>query len=186
MKFLVLGASLRKDSYNVKLSHLVEDILRKEKVEVVSPSFNSFEMPLFNEDLQNKEGIPAGISKYAEELQAADAWIICSPEYNFSVPGTVKNFVDWLSRVQPVPFNKKQIFLLSASPALAGGVRGLWHLRVPLEGCGGFVYPQMFSVSKAHEAFNEKGQLAEASTFEKLEWAIKDFKNHVEKILGSS
>ncbi len=185
MKFLVLGASLRKDSLNVKLSHVIENILKQEGHHVSSVSFLSLDVPLYNEDVQNV-GFPEGVKKYGELLQEADGWIICSPEYNFSVPGTVKNFIDWLSRLKPNPFSGKQIFLASASPGLVGGNRGLWHLRVPLEACKGFVYPTMFSIPKAHEAFDEKGHLKDASTLDRLALAIKDFNSHVERNLRSS
>lgn len=186
MKFLVLGASLRKDSVNIKLSHVIEEILKQEGDKVTSASFLSLDIPLYNEDVEKGEGIPEGVKRYAKLLSEADAWIICSPEYNYSMPGTLKNLIDWLSRIRPVPFDNKQILLLAASPSPVGGIRGLWALRVPLEGCNGFVFPQMYSLPKAHEAFSEKGQLKEASALERLNKLIKDFKVHAEKATRSS
>ena len=85
--------------------------------------------------------------------------MIASPEYNASIPGYLKNTIDWVSRFRPQPFNGKQAFLLSASPAMSGGNRGLWSLRVPLEHLGARVYPDMFSLALALEAFGESGRL---------------------------
>jgi NAD(P)H-dependent FMN reductase len=185
MKFLVLAGSMRKDSLNVKLASIIEEILKKEGSEVTSISFISLDIPLYNEDVEKAEGIPEGIKRYAKLLHEADAWVICSPEYNYSMPGTLKNMIDWLSRIRPVPFSNKQILLLAASPSPLGGVRGLSALRVPLEGCNGFVFPQMYTLPKAHEAFSEQGQLKEASALERLNKLIKDFKVHAEKITRS-
>jgi len=75
------------------------------------------------------------------------------------MPGVLKNLIDWTSRIRPQPFNGKQCFLLSASPSMAGGNRGLWSLRIPLEHLGARVYPDMFSLAQAHEAFGANGRL---------------------------
>ena len=75
------------------------------------------------------------------------------------MPGVLKNVIDWVSRIRPQPFNGKQSLLLSASPAMSGGNRGLWSLRVPLEHLGARVYPDMFSLAEAHLAMEENGRL---------------------------
>src|SRR5205085_4260862 len=99
------------------------------------------------------EGMPAGATELQRRLVAADAFIIASPEYNASMPGILKNLIDWTSRFRPQPFDGRQGLLMSASPSLAGGNRGLWALRVPLEHLGARIYPDMFSLSMAHKAF---------------------------------
>lgn len=86
-------------------------------------------------------------------LEANDAFVIVSPEYNSSMPGVLKNAIDWTSRHKPQPFNGRHALLLSASPSIVGGNRGLWALRIPLEHLGARVYPDMFSLAQAHEAF---------------------------------
>jgi NAD(P)H-dependent FMN reductase len=68
-------------------------------------------------------------------------------------PGTIKNLIDWTSRFRPQPFDGRHGLLISASPSLAGGNRGLWALRMPLEHLGTRVFPDMFSLSMAHKAF---------------------------------
>ncbi len=113
--------------------------------------------------------------RFRERLVAADALIIASPEYNASMPGTLKNLIDWASRYRPQPFNGKQGLLLSASPSMAGGNRGLWALRVPLEHLGMRVYPDMFSLAQAHQAFDASGRLANAELQHRLEGTIDCF-----------
>jgi chromate reductase len=69
------------------------------------------------------------------------------------MPGTIKNLIDWTSRFRPQPFDTRHGLLISASPSLAGGNRGLWALRMPLEHLGTRIFPDMFSLSMAHKAF---------------------------------
>jgi chromate reductase len=74
--------------------------------------------------------------------------------------GMLKNVIDWVSRFQPQPFDGKHGLLLSASPSMAGGNRGLWALRIPLEHLGARIYPGMFSLAQAHTALIG-GQIAD-------------------------
>ena len=107
--------------------------------------------------------------------------MISSPEYNYSVPGTLKNLIDWTSRIRPQPFKGKNILVMSASPAMAGGSRGLWHLRVPLEGLGAFVYPEMFSLSIAYDAFDPQGNLKDKNLMSNIENSIRDFLKQIRR-----
>jgi chromate reductase, NAD(P)H dehydrogenase (quinone) len=77
-----------------------------------------------------------------------------------TVPGDLKNMIDWASRFRSQPFKGKQGFVLSASPAMGGGNRGLWSLCVPLEHLGARVYPDMFSLAQGHDAFDARGGIA--------------------------
>ncbi len=77
-------------------------------------------MPLYNADIQNTQGFPAAVTEFIKRMHNANGIIISSPEYNFSMPGTLKNLIDWVSRITPMPWNKQNILLLSASPSLVG------------------------------------------------------------------
>ena len=114
-----------------------------------------FDTPTYNADVQDTEGFPSGAEQFRDCIQANDAFVISSPEYNASMPGGLKNSIDWVSRFSPQPFNEKHCLLLSASPSMVGGNRGLWALRMPLEHLGVRVYPDMFSLAQAHQAFGE-------------------------------
>lgn len=155
LNVLLFGASLRQDSLNVRLAATVRDVLEKRGVRVDFAQMRDFDCPSYDEELEKSEGIPPGAGNFKDRLLAADALIIAAPEYNGSMPGLLKNAIDWVSRFRPQPFNGKQAFLMSASPSMAGGNRGLWSLRVPLEHLGTRVYPDMFSLAQAHEAFSD-------------------------------
>ncbi len=156
---MVLGASLRKESLNVRLATLAAQTVRARGAEAHQPSMAELDCPAYDQDVETSTGIPDGARQFCKLLKGSDALMIASPEYNASIPGYLKNTIDWVSRFRPQPFNGKQAFLLSASPAMSGGNRGLWSLRVPLEHLGARVYPDMFSLATALEAFGTDGRL---------------------------
>jgi chromate reductase len=115
-----------------------------------------------------------------QRLEAADAFVIASPEYNAAMPGMLKNSIDWASRFRPQPFNGRHCMLLSASPSMVGGNRGLWSLRVPLEHLGARVYPDMFSLAQAPAQLTADGQLASQEVHERLVTTLSSFLDIVE------
>jgi chromate reductase, NAD(P)H dehydrogenase (quinone) len=161
LRLLAFAASLRRESWNRKLLGLAVDLAREAGAEVDVAEFREFDMPLYDADLLTLSGIPAGASELARRLVAAEGMLLASPEYNYSLPGTLKNAIDWVSRIRPVPFRGKSTFLLSASNGQIGGVRGLWQLRIPLEGLGVLVYPDMYTLPWADKAFGPDGKLIE-------------------------
>ena len=123
--------------------------------------------------------MPPGAQAFAARLKEADALIIAAPEYNASMPGVLKNAIDWASRIRPQPFNGRHALLMSASPSMVGGNRGLWATRVPLEHLGARVYPDMFSLARAHEAFGESA-LADETLQKRFEGTLTCFMDLVE------
>ncbi len=152
LKLLVFAASLRADSLNQKLVSLAARFAESQGADVDFASMRDFDVPLYDGDIE-KAGMPHGAEELRRRLLASDAFIISSPEYNGSMPGTIKNLIDWTSRFRPQPFDTRHGLLISASPSLAGGNRGLWALRMPLEHLGSRIFPDMFSLSMAHKAF---------------------------------
>ena len=159
IRFLVLEASLRRGSLNTCLAALAADTLKRRGAIVERLGMREFDCPTYDGDIEQSVGAPAAADALRRRLERADAFVIASPEYNASIPGGLKNAIDWVSRTSPQPFNGKQGLLMSASPSMAGGNRGLWALRVPLEHLGARVYPDMFSLAQAHEAFADNGRL---------------------------
>src|ERR1700677_3357123 len=141
MRIFMFAAALRSESTNKKLINIAADIAQKAQHEEDLASFSEYMLPLYDGDLEKNQGIPKAAQDFAQRMQQADALIISSPEYNHSTPGTLKNLIDWVSRIQPTPWKNQYILLFSASPAMVGGNRGLWATRIPLECCGSFVYP---------------------------------------------
>lgn len=163
MHFLLFSASLRKDSLNTSLIKLAVDVIEKNNGKVDLASMSEFDCPSFSQDLEANIAIPTGANEFRKRLLANDAFIISSPEYNASMPGLLKNVIDWVSRFRPQPFNERHALLMSASPSMVGGNRGLWSLRIPLEHLGARIFPDMFSLATAHKAFTADGDLNDAT-----------------------
>ena len=180
VRFLVFSASLRTESLNTRLARLVVRIIEQQGGAVDGARMADFDGPSYNQDMQMQSGLPSGPTELCRRLEANDAFVIVSPEYNGSMPGPLKNLIDWGSRKKPQPFNGRHVLLLSASPSMVGGNRGLWALRVPLEHLGARVYPDMFSLAQAHQAFAADGGLANRELGARLEQTIVGFMDLVE------
>jgi NAD(P)H-dependent FMN reductase len=154
LNVLVFAASLRAESLNRKLAAIAARVAAQCGATVDHASMRDFDVPLYDGDAETAHGIPAGAQELQRRLLECDAIILASPEYNGSVAGMIKTLIDWTSRFRPQPFDGRHGLLISASPSLAGGNRGLWALRVPLEHLGARLFPDMFSLAKAHEAFD--------------------------------
>lgn len=180
VRFLVFGASLRQGSLNDQLAALAAAVITSKGGQADLARMQDFDCPSYDLDVERDEGFPEGAARMRERLLGVDAFVIASPEYNASMPGFLKNAIDWTSRFRPQPFNGRQTLLLSASPSMAGGNRGLWALRVPLEHLGARVYPDMFSLAQAHEAFDAGGRIANELLRRRFESTIECFMDLVE------
>jgi chromate reductase len=180
LRVFVLGASLRAESANAQLASLVAHLTTGHGAVADVASMRDFDMPLYDGDIEAASGPPKGAVALGERLENSDAFVIASPEYNASLPGVLKNAIDWVSRLKPQPFKTKHALLLSASPSMVGGNRGLWALRVPLEHLGTRVYPDMFSLAQAHQGFTADGKLADAGLQQRLEDTVAAFLSLVE------
>jgi chromate reductase len=180
IRFLIFSASLRADSLNTRLARLAASAIETNGGTVDSMSMRNFDTPSYDADVEQADGFPPGADRFRECIQTNDAFVISSPEYNASMPGELKNSIDWVSRFSPQPFNEKHGLLLSASPSMAGGNRGLWALRVPFEHLGARIYPDMFSLAQAHQAFDADGGIASAQLQERFEQNIVGFMDLVE------
>lgn len=176
MKILILPGSLRKDSLNLRLARVIERELASSGNEPTVADPALLDMPLYNGDLEKESGLPANARKLAELFRDHEAVVFCAPEYNYSVSGVVKNAVDWLSRERPTDcLGQRPIFLTAASPAGPGGIRGLWQLRIPLEGRSAYVHSPMFALSKAGGAFDGDGNLKDEQTRDTLRSMLDGF-----------
>jgi NAD(P)H-dependent FMN reductase len=174
LKVLVFGASLRADSLNQQLAALAARVAEDSGAIVDHASMRDFDAPSYDGDVEKRDGIPTGAEALRRRLVESDAFIISSPEYNGSMPGMLKNVIDWTSRVRPQPFDGKHGLLLSASPSMMGGNRGLWALRVPFEHLGARIYPDMFSLATAHKALVD-GELADEALRARFDKNIQAF-----------
>ena len=180
VRFLVFSASLRSDSLNSRLTALAADTIEANGGQVDRASMADCETPSFDADLLATQGQPPGAEEFRCRLQRADAFVVSSPEYNHSMPGVLKNSIDWVSRTDPQPFNARHGLLLSASPSLVGGNRGLMALRIPLESLGARVYPDMFSLARASEAFDASGRIVDKALQHRFDSNVISFMDLVE------
>jgi chromate reductase, NAD(P)H dehydrogenase (quinone) len=180
VRFLVFSASLRSESHNSRLASLAAAVVEEKGATVDRASMQEFESPFYDGDVEASLGIPDGARRFRDRLITADAYIIASPEYNASMPAVLKNAIDWVSRFRPQPLKGKRGLLMSASPSMVGGNRGLWALRVPLEHLGSHVYPDMFSLAQSHQAFTESGRLKDSTLQKYFESTIDCFIEGVE------
>jgi chromate reductase, NAD(P)H dehydrogenase (quinone) len=180
VRLLVFSASLRDASLNDRLASLAAQVATERGGVVERARLAEFDCPSYDQDLEAERSIPDGAERLRARLLDADAFLIVSPEYNASMPGAIKNVIDWVSRIRPQPFNGRQGLLMSASPSMAGGNRGLWALRIPLEHLGARVYPDMFSLAQAHQALGEDGRIANTTLQSRFERTIECFLDLVE------
>jgi chromate reductase, NAD(P)H dehydrogenase (quinone) len=174
LKVLVFGASLREGSLNVTLAELAARAAQGAGAIVDRAFMRDFDAPSYDGDDEAAGEIPSGIHELRKRIEGNDAFIIASPEYNGSMCGALKNVVDWTSRFRPQPFDGKHGLLISASPSMAGGNRGLWALRVPFEHLGARIFPDMFSLAAAHRGL-VNGEIADEALRARFDKTVRAF-----------
>jgi chromate reductase, NAD(P)H dehydrogenase (quinone) len=152
---LVICGSLRKGSYNAALARTLPALAPPGIKLRDAPSFAK--LPIYNFDLQQAEGFPPEAVAWADAVRRADGVIVVSPEYNWSIPGGLKNAIDWASRMKEQPFAGKAVALQSAATGLLGGARMQYHLRQSLLSIDAILFgkPEVI-VTFAAQKFEEK------------------------------
>ena len=162
-------------------SEVAVELLQAKGAEVNVFDFGKYPLPLYDGDLEQQEGMPANAKQFKEALIEHDGFIIASPEYNSAYSPLLKNAIDWASRAESAEepplhaFNGKTAALISASPGGLGGLRGLSVLRMLLSNIRVNVTATQIAVPKAHEAFDENGQLKDNGTRDNLENLATEF-----------
>ncbi len=168
-RVLAMAGSLRKDSYNKQLIRVGAEALRHAGAEVDLLELRDVAMPLYDGDLENETGLPPGAVEFKRRLGLADGFMFASPEYNYSIPGTFKNAIDWASRGEEDVFGEKVAALMAASPGGAGGMRMLPHLRQVLTALNVWLLPAQVTLAKADSAFNPDGALVSSHTAKQVQ-----------------
>ena len=125
-KILAFSGSMSSASVNHQLIEFTSSLIDKADVEVIRLS--DYEAPIYSADRESTDGIPESIAKLRAEFDSADAFILATPEYNGSIPGGLKNTIDWLSRTEGKIFQDKPVLLMATSPGGRGGSTVLNHL----------------------------------------------------------
>src|SRR5438105_15668842 len=164
LNVITICGSLRKGSYNRMVMNLLPSWAPANLKISEAPPFSEF--PLYNADVQNSSGFPAPVQTLADTIRAADGVIFCTPEYNFSIPGGLKNAIDWVSRLPNQPFAGKPVALQSASPGPVGGARVQYDVRRTMMFLDAFTLnkPEIF-IGNCAAKFDEKaGELTDETS----------------------
>lgn len=165
MHILGIAGSLRSNSFNAAALRACQPLLPSgvtlEIADIAS-------VPLYNEDVY-QQGFPAPVQMLREKIATADALLIATPEYNYSIPGVLKNAIDWASRPPSQPFDGKPIALMSASPGALGGARSQYHLRQVFIYLNGLILnrPEVM-IAAASTKFDVAGNLNDSATRDHL------------------
>lgn len=180
----VLGfaGSLRKQSYNRSLLAAAEDYLPEG---VTLEQYDISDIPLFDQDVLDNEGYPPAAQRFRDRVAAADAVLIVTPEYNYSVPGVLKNTLDWASRPPSQPFNGKPVAIMGASDGPWGTIRAQLHLRQVLVFLNAYPVQQpQVMVPKASEKFDDRGRLTDERTGDQVRALLQALADWTRRLRG--
>jgi chromate reductase len=158
---------MRSESYNRKALQIAKKIVSDLDVNVVELDLKTLDLPLFNEDLRIS-GFPESVKKLKEAIASTDVLVIATPEYNHSIPGVLKNAIDWASD-KTNPFTGKVAAIFGASNGLVGTLRSQLHLRQVLASLNVELLPQpQVYIRSAREAFLPDGSLVDKKVEQQL------------------
>jgi chromate reductase len=186
LNVITICGSLRKGSYNRMVMNLLPSWAPANLKISEAPPFAEF--PLYNADIQNSSGFPAPVQTLADAIRAADGVIFVSPEYNYSIPGGLKNAIDWVSRLPNQPFANKPVMMISASAGILGGGRMQYDLRRCMIFLDALTMnkPEVF-IGGAMQKFDEKtGQLKDEQAVGFIKQQLAAFAKFIEQHGGKS
>ena len=155
VKLLGISGALRKDSTNTKLLHEAARLMGEAELTLAD-----LNLPLYDADVEEAEGVPEAVKKLAAQIAEADAVIISTPEYNKGITGVLKNALDWVSRVDHKPWAGKPVALMSAAWGRAGGERGQLMLHACMTPFNAkIIHGPEISVAASAKEFDENGQV---------------------------
>jgi chromate reductase, NAD(P)H dehydrogenase (quinone) len=161
VKVLGISGSLRKASYNTMALRAAQKLA---PAGITVETFDLAPIPLYNDDVRSA-GYPEPVARLRVAMAAADALLVVTPEYNFSVPGVLKNAIDWASRPPDQPFNEKPMAIMGASPGATGTARAQYHLRQMMVFLNAFPInkPEVF-IANCAQKFDAEGNLTDETT----------------------
>ncbi len=182
LNVVVICGSLRKGSYNAAIAHALPGMAPPDMAIAPAPSFAGF--PIYNDDVRATSGAPADVEAWAAAIRAADGVVIVSPEYNWSIPGGLKNAIDWVSKLKDIPFKDKPVALQSASTGQVGGARMQYHLRMALGSIDAQLFgkPEVF-VNFVNKKLDEKsGELTDDAVKDIIKQQLAAFAKFIRRV----
>jgi chromate reductase, NAD(P)H dehydrogenase (quinone) len=164
---LAIAGSLREGSFNRKALQIAKAVASELGANVTEIDLKTLALPVFNADLR-ENGFPESVVVLKKAVESADILLIATPEYNYSVPGPLKNAIDWASDLTN-PFEGKVAAIFGASTGLVGTLRSQLHLRQILGALNVFIAPQpQVFIRSAREAFNPDGSFVDPKLHKQL------------------
>jgi chromate reductase len=181
---LVICGSLRKGSYNAALARSLPALAPPGLALRAAPSFAA--LPIYNFDEHHASGVHPIAVAIGDAIRATDGVIIVSPEYNWSIPGGLKNAIDWISRLKEQPFIGKPVALQSAATGLLGGSRMQYHLRQSLTSIDALLFPKPeVIVTFAAKKFDEKTlELTDQPTKDMIKLQLDTFEKFARRLIA--
>ncbi len=182
LNVLCICGSLRKGSYNRMVMNALPGLAPAHMKFSEAPSFSEF--PLYNADMQEASGIPPMVQKLVDAVRAADGVIFNSPEYNFSIPGGLKNAIDWVSRTPDQPFAGKPVAIQSATAGSLGGGRMQYDLRRAMQFMDAVTLgkPEIFIGSCMQKIDAKTGQITDEQTVGFIRQQLAAFAKFIERL----
>jgi chromate reductase len=181
---LVICGSLRKGSYNAALARMLPALAPAGMKLRSAPSFAN--LPIYDYDIQAAGGFPPEANAWADAIRGANALIIVTPEYNWSIPGGLKNAIDWVSRMKDQPFKDKPVALQSAAGGILGGSRAQYHVRQCLTSMDAILFgrPEVI-VTFAPQKFDEKTlELKDPTAIDLIKQQLAAFEKFARRVTG--
>lgn len=185
LNVISICGSLRKGSFNAALQRTLPKLAPADMKITAAPPWASF--PIYNADDQNTTGFPAAVNTLAHAIHAADGVIFVTPEYNYSIPGGLKNAIDWVSRVPDQPLKHKPVAIQSATGGPMGGARMQYHLRSSMVFLNALTFntPEIF-VGNAASKFDDKLELKDETTIKFVTQQLAGFADFIRKVSGKA
>src|SRR4051794_8449590 len=179
MKVIGLSGSLRRGSFNTAALRAAQE-LAPEGMTIETGEIG--DLPLYNDDVR-AAGYPPPVARLRAQLAGADAILFVTPEYNYSVPGVLKNAIDWASRPPDQPFDGKPVAIMGASPSLLGTARAQYHLRQMLIFLNALPLnrPEVF-ITQANAKFDESGRLTDEPTRDIIRKLLQSLADWTERL----
>lgn len=174
VKLLAFAASHREGSLNAQLLAMAVSAAQAQGAEVTVRDYAAYDAPLYRGETK-RATLPEGAERFSTDLLSHDGVLMAVPEYNWSIPGGLKNVIDWLSVDTRQPMSGKTALLMCASPSARGGITGLQHLRTVLEVLRMWTYPQMIGIGRAQEQLGSGATLSNAADHQHMVSCVADF-----------
>ncbi|WP_202306318.1 NADPH-dependent FMN reductase [Dryocola clanedunensis] len=182
LKIVTLLGSLRTGSFNAMVARTLPKIAPAGMSVEALPSIK--DIPLYDADMQQDEGFPQTVEAIAEQIRRADGVVIVTPEYNYSVPGGLKNAIDWLSRLPEQPLAGKPLLIQTSSMGAIGGARCQYHLRQILVFLDAMVMnkPEFMGGVIQNKVDTQTGEVVDQGTLDHLTGQLTAFGDYIRRV----